>query len=73
MRRLLHRVGVTRLVWMPYDWSLNLIMERHEDGRPKLLRQIFALKCASCRRFSFGCAKHWFCGICESCRIKEGV
>lgn len=56
-----------RLAW---DWkylSLQRVVSLWPDGRPHVMRELFALKCGLCRRWSMGCAEHWFCGMCPKC------
>ncbi len=50
--------------WSWFDWSLSRRVSAHE------LHQLFGLKCGQCRRFSFGCGQHWFCGTCEPCKVR---
>lgn len=63
--------SIANLAWDRRDWSLSTIQTRWPDGRPFEMRCVFALRCALCLRFSWGCCKHWFCGCCESCRVRE--
>lgn len=55
-----------RWFWSWYDWSWNV--RDQTDG--SYAYQIFALKCALCRSFTWGCGKptcHIFCGTCPKC------
>lgn len=66
MKRFLKRFP---LQWDWYDWSLATIDERWPDGRPKTLTNLFSLLCCECRLFTFGCGRHWFCGLCPTCSL----
>jgi hypothetical protein len=30
----------------------------------------WSLRCFTCSRWSLGCRDHWFCGLCERCRVR---
>jgi hypothetical protein len=47
------------------DWSLA----RRDDESLNHWRHLFALRCITCRALTIGCKSHWFCGLCESCRV----
>lgn len=55
-----------KLRWNWYDWSLSIIVSQTKSRH---LEQYFALKCSCCKHFHIGCKDHWFCGLCESCRL----
>lgn len=59
---------LTDLRWDWTDWSLSRVTARWPDGRAHVSEATFALKCGLCRRWSWGCVTHWFCGCCEPCR-----
>jgi len=56
------------IAWSFYDWSLS---RRDRNGPGNFWFQLFALKCALCRRWCLGCDKHWFCGAHAECLIAE--
>jgi hypothetical protein len=60
--------------WDWRRWSLYRVQARYPDGRPLNLIQLFALRCADCRRWTLGCKDHWICGLCERCRtaVEDG-
>lgn len=55
--------------WSWYDWCLERIVAR--DGTSTTLKGYFSLKCGLCKHFSWGCKRHWFCGLCESCNREQ--
>lgn len=33
-----------------------------------IAEQVFSLRCTACGRWTWGCGRHWLCGVCERCR-----
>lgn len=64
--RFLH-VRVWRLILDCADWSLSRVESWRPNGGYNAVGLV-ALRCTLCRRVTFGCCDHWFCGLCESCR-----
>ena len=32
--------------------------------------ELFAFRCAICRRWSWGCHEHWLCSLCPRCKAR---
>jgi hypothetical protein len=30
---------------------------------------VFGLRCTNCWDLTIGCSEHWFCGLCDDCRV----
>jgi hypothetical protein len=53
------------LSWDWRDWSLS-----RRQRQSNVWHQLFAFRCVICLRWCLGCKDHWFCGICEECRVR---
>lgn len=54
---------------MRWSWQ-HLALSRRSTIEPNWWCQVFALRCGLCHRLTWGCREHWFCGLCEPCRVK---